>query len=65
MGKVSQQRLQHQFEATSKCTGTCNRLSTITKLTLVITGTEDITSPPANSIMTTENIPRVWLVQIK
>ena len=42
MGKVSQQSLQLQFEATSKWTGTCNRLSTITKPTLVITGTVKI-----------------------
>lgn len=45
MDKVSKESLQRQFEATSKWGGTCNKLSTITKPTLVITGTEDITSP--------------------
>jgi hypothetical protein len=38
------QSLQLQFEANSKWIGTCNRLSTITKLALVITGTEDISA---------------------
>lgn len=51
MGKVSKESLQRQFEATSKWTSVCNKLSSITIPTLVITGTEDITSPPANSIM--------------
>jgi pimeloyl-ACP methyl ester carboxylesterase len=65
MDKVSKQSLQLQFEATSKWAGTCNRLPTITKPTLVITGSEDITSPPLNSIRIAEKIPGAWLVQIK
>ena len=65
MDKVSKESLQLQFEANSKWTGTCNRISTITKPTLVITGTEDITSPPANSFLMAEKIPGAWLVQIK
>jgi pimeloyl-ACP methyl ester carboxylesterase len=65
MDKVSKQSLQLQFEATSKWAGTCSRLSTITKPTLVITGTEDITSPPLNSLRIAEKIPGAWLVQIK
>ena len=32
---------------------------------MVITGNEDITSPPANSIMIAQKIPGAWLVQIK
>jgi len=32
---------------------------------LLITGSEDITSPPANSIMIAEKIYGAWLVQIK
>jgi pimeloyl-ACP methyl ester carboxylesterase len=65
MGKVSKQSLHLQFEANSKWIGTCNRLSTITKPTLVITGSEDITSPPVNSLRIAEKIPGAWLVQIK
>jgi pimeloyl-ACP methyl ester carboxylesterase len=65
MNKVSKESLQLQFEANSKWTGTCNRLSTITRPTLVITGTEDITSPPVNSLRIAEKIPGAWLVQIK
>jgi len=65
MDKVSKESLKLQFEANSKWTGTCNRLSTITKPTLVISGTEDITSPPVNSVRIAEKIPGAWLVQIK
>jgi pimeloyl-ACP methyl ester carboxylesterase len=65
MDKVSKESLQLQFEANSKWTGTCNRLSTITRPTLVVTGTEDITSPPVNSLRIAEKIPGAWLVQIK
>jgi pimeloyl-ACP methyl ester carboxylesterase len=32
---------------------------------LIITGTEDIVRPPANSIMLAEKIPGAWLVQIR
>ena len=32
---------------------------------LVMTGTQDITSPPANSIVLAEKIPGAWLVQIE
>jgi pimeloyl-ACP methyl ester carboxylesterase len=32
---------------------------------LVIAGNEDLTSPPANSIMIAQKIPGAWLVQIK
>jgi pimeloyl-ACP methyl ester carboxylesterase len=32
---------------------------------LVVAGTEDITSPPANSVMMAERIPGAWLVQIR
>jgi pimeloyl-ACP methyl ester carboxylesterase len=32
--------------------------------TLVVTGTQDITSPPANSIKLADKIPGAWLVQI-
>ena len=65
MDKISKRSLQLQFEANSKWAGTCNRLSAITRPTLVITGSEDITSPPVNSLRIAENIPGAWLVQIK
>jgi pimeloyl-ACP methyl ester carboxylesterase len=64
MGKVSTENIQRQAEAAGNWNGSCDRLSGITKPTLVITGTEDITSPPANSLMIAERIPGAWLVQI-
>jgi pimeloyl-ACP methyl ester carboxylesterase len=45
--------------------GVCGQLSKISVPTLVITGTEDITAPAANSLIIAQKIPGAWLVQIK
>jgi pimeloyl-ACP methyl ester carboxylesterase len=45
--------------------GVCSQLSKISKPTLVITGTEDVAVPAANSLIIVEKIPGSWLVQIK
>ena len=64
MGKVSSENLKLQSSAAGKW-DSCERLSDISKETLVMTGTRDITSPPANSIVLAAKIPGAWLVQIK
>ena len=64
MGNVSSKNLQLQSAAAGKW-DSCEKLSGISKPTLVMTGAQDITSPPANSIVLTEKIPGAWLVQIK
>ncbi|MBD0360344.1 MAG: alpha/beta hydrolase, partial [Nitrososphaeraceae archaeon] len=65
MGKVSTENIQRQSEAATNWNGSCDRLSSITKPTLVITGTEDIISPPENSLMIAGRIPGAWLVQME
>ena len=65
MAQVSKQSLQHHYTAISNWSGTCDRISTITNPTLIITGTEDVTSPPANALLLAEKIPGAWLVQIE
>ena len=45
--------------------GVCGQLSKISVPTLVITGTEDISAPAANSLIIAQKIPGTWLVQIK
>jgi pimeloyl-ACP methyl ester carboxylesterase len=57
--------IQHQAQMAPNWKGTCDRLSSIPKPTLIITGTDDVTSPPANSLMLVQKIPGAWLVQIK
>jgi pimeloyl-ACP methyl ester carboxylesterase len=57
--------IQHQAEVGANWKGTCDMLSSITKPTLIITGTDDVTSPPANSLILAQKIPGAWLVQIK
>jgi pimeloyl-ACP methyl ester carboxylesterase len=64
MGKIWTQNLLLQSQAAGNWEA-CDRLSNITNPTLVVTGTEDITAPPANSVMMAEKIPGAWLVQIR
>jgi pimeloyl-ACP methyl ester carboxylesterase len=40
-------------------------LDALTQPTLVIVGSDDILTVPANSWLITENIPGAWLVQMK
>lgn len=63
--QVSQENLLKYGEALGKWKGTCDRISTIDKPVLVMTGTEDITSPPTNSLKIAEKIPGAWLIQIQ
>lgn len=63
--QVSQENLLKYGEALGKWKGTCNSLSILDKPVLVVTGTEDITSPPINSFKIAEKIPSAWLIQIK
>jgi pimeloyl-ACP methyl ester carboxylesterase len=57
--------IQHQAVVGANWKGTCDILSSITKPTLIITGTDDVTSPPANSLILAQKIPGAWFVQIK
>ena len=45
--------------------GVCGQLTKISKPTLVIAGTEDVTVPAANSFILAQKIPGSWLVQIQ
>jgi pimeloyl-ACP methyl ester carboxylesterase len=46
-------------------TGVCEELTKISNPTLVITGTDDVIVPTANSLIIAGKIPGAWLVQIK
>ena len=65
MGKSSSENLQLQSASAGRWSGTCERLADISAPTLVVTGTQDITSPSANSIRLADKIPGAWLVQIE
>jgi pimeloyl-ACP methyl ester carboxylesterase len=64
MGKIPPQNLLLQSQAAGNWEA-CNRLSSIINPTLIVAGTEDITAPPANSVMMAERIPGAWLIQIR
>jgi pimeloyl-ACP methyl ester carboxylesterase len=65
MTQVSKESIQRQAQMAPNWKGTCDRMSSIPKPTLILTGTDDVTSPPANSLMLVQKIPGAWLVQIK
>ena len=54
-----------QVQAIGSWTGVCDQLPKISNPTLVITGTDDVLVPPANSLIIVQKIPGSWLVQIK
>jgi len=45
--------------------GICDELSKISNPSFILTGTDDFTMAPANSLIIAEKIPGAWLVQIK
>jgi pimeloyl-ACP methyl ester carboxylesterase len=45
--------------------GVCSQLPRVSIPTLVITGTDDVSVPSANSLIIVQKIPGSWLVQIK
>ena len=60
---ASSQGIEGQLTAMMDWSGSYSRLSNISQNTLLITGTEDVVTPPQNSLMMLEKIPGVWLVQ--
>jgi pimeloyl-ACP methyl ester carboxylesterase len=62
---IPNKTLDQHTEAIFNWTGTCSKLKNITQPTLVIVGTDDVVTLPANSLLITERIPGAWLVQIK
>jgi pimeloyl-ACP methyl ester carboxylesterase len=49
----------------SDWSGVCSLLPSISKPTLIITGTDHISVPAANSLILAQKIPGAWLVQIQ
>lgn len=50
---------------TTNKSGVCSNLVKVFVPTLVITGSEDVSAPAANSLIIVQKIPGAWLVQIK
>jgi pimeloyl-ACP methyl ester carboxylesterase len=63
--QVLPESIKKQGIACWKWAGTFDRLSQIKVPVLLITGTDDVISPPENSIIMVGQIPAAWLVQIK
>ena len=59
--RASQATIDKQVQAEREWAGTCDRLSQVSRPTLVVTGSDDQATPPANSLMLAERIPNAWL----
>jgi pimeloyl-ACP methyl ester carboxylesterase len=57
--------IQQQGLASGTWKGSCDRLSSITKPTLLIVGDQDVLLPAANAVMMAQRIPHSWLVIIQ
>jgi pimeloyl-ACP methyl ester carboxylesterase len=62
---VPKESIQHHNQAALGWKGTCDRLSSMNKPTLIMVGTDDIVRPPVNSLLLAQKIPGAWLVQIR
>lgn len=62
---VTPQNVDKQAQAMATWEGCCDSLASIDNDTMLVTGTEDILTPPQNSVMIAEKIPGAWLVQLK
>ena len=67
---ISSATLVKQFNAvedwlSQNWTGVCGQLTKISMSTLIITGTEDVAVPAANSLILVQKISGAWLVQIE
>lgn len=61
--------LEKQFDAVKNWlattwNGVCDELAKVSSPVLIITGTEDVAVPSANSLILAEKIPGAWLIQI-
>ncbi|RJP29899.1 MAG: alpha/beta hydrolase [Actinobacteria bacterium] len=54
-----------QAQAMGAWGGSYGRLPQVASPTLVVTGTQDILTPPENSMIIVERIPRAWLAQFE
>lgn len=61
---TQQSTVEKQWNAILTWSGSCNRINSIAQPTLVIGGTDDVITPPANFVMLSDLIPGAWLIQI-
>jgi pimeloyl-ACP methyl ester carboxylesterase len=66
---ISHETMKQQFHVVEdwfaiNWSGLCSQLSKISIPTLVLTGSEDVSVPAANSLIIVQKIPAAWLVQI-
>jgi len=60
----SPENIRRQWDAMMKWAGAYSRLKQIRQRTLLITGADDVSTPPANSLMLAGEVPGARLVQI-
>ena len=59
------ENVKRQWKAMEMWNGSYNRLSSLTQPLLLITGDQDILTPPGNSLVIAEKVPASWVVRIR
>ncbi len=59
------ENIERQAQAVASWPGACDRLGSIKSPTLVVTGTEDVITPPENAFILAQGIKVSWLVQFE
>ena len=59
------ENIKRQYEAWEKWSGTYSRLPKITQPTLIITGTDDVLTPPENAFVIAKRISGSWVIQLE
>ena len=59
------ENIERQAQAIATWPGACDRLGSIKSPTLVVTGTEDVLTPPENAFILAQRINASWLVQFE
>ncbi len=63
--KISPKIIDRQTKAMTTWEGCYGRLNNLTLPVLLITGTEDVLTPPQNSLILVNRVPLAWLAQFK
>lgn len=59
------ENIDRQTTAMESWPGSCDRLPQMKSQSMLLTGTEDVLTPPGNSLLMVEKIPGAWLVQLE
>ena len=64
-GMSPAENVQRQWKAMEMWNGSYSRLQNMTQPLLLITGDQDVLTPPGNSLVIAEKVPGSWVIRIR